>query len=264
MSTKAWHAALQSVKPFIFRILTPSGHGTGFQILYAKNKNFCAIATAYHVIEHEDEWEETIKIAHLSSGKVATLKPSDRVIFKYPKNDLAFIVFNKGLLPLEQKDPKLMDKNKILKQGAEVAWCGFPSIAPVGELCFFAGYISCCLESEDAYLVDGVAINGVSGGPAFYIPNNSDEVKFCGVISAYRPNRTRGEALPGLCIIQSVEPYHDDLVKIHSLDDAAEKAKEEKEKEETIKTTEPKLSNSTQEINSEVPENKPKRKTRKK
>ena len=191
---KNWHEAIKEIKPFIFKISTPDGYGTGFQVFYPTNADYhlCGIATAYHVIDHAHEWEEAIKITHYGSGKTITLKPKDRVIFTYTSDDLAFILFDKDLLPLEKKEPVLIDPRRVVKQGAELGWCGFPHIAPLGELCFFAGHISSDISGsskENYYLVDGVAINGVSGGPAFYFPkDDSSEVKICGVISAYTPN----------------------------------------------------------------------------
>ena len=230
---KTWNQALEELKPFIFKIATPDGYGTGFQVLYPQNRQLCGIATAYHVVDHAEEWEESIKITHYSSGKSVVLKESDRVIFTYPAYDLAFILFNKSLLPLEQREPLLIGPQKILKQGVEIGWCGFPAIAPPNELCFFAGHTSYCHAKEDYYLVDGVAINGVSGGPAFYIDRTTEEVKIAGVISAYRANRVHGEVYPGLSKICSVDPYQEMLKDLRSLEEADEKAKEVKEEAET-------------------------------
>ena len=226
-----WFKPLQSLMPYIFQISTPYGKGTGFQVLYSKNKIFCGIATAYHVIQHAYEWEENIKIIHYDSGKTLVLrkKDKDRVLFVYPDKDLAFILFNKSHLPVKDGEPKLIGANRVLKRGVETAWCGFPSIAPQNELCFFAGHISCCLESQDSYLVDGIAINGVSGGPAFFVRTKTGNMEICGVISAYIPNRLTGETLPGLCIVRSVEPYQEVLKDLRSLDEAAQKAKEQEE-----------------------------------
>ncbi len=227
--SKTWHQALNELKPFVFKIATPDGYGTGFQMLYREDRALCGIATAYHVINHAEEWEEAIKLTHLTSGKSIVLKEADRVIFTYPKQDLAFVLFPKNLLPLEQREPKLIDPQKVLKQGVEIGWCGFPHIAPDDTLCFFEGYISACLNQDDYYLVDGVAINGVSGGPAFQINTSNDEVRICGVVSAYRPNRIYGEAHPGLSKICSIEPFHETLKKLTSKEEAEEKAKEVKE-----------------------------------
>lgn len=230
--SKTWHQALAELKPFVVKIATPDGYGTGFQILYRKDRILCGLATAYHVVSHAEEWEEPIKLTHIQSGKSTILKEKDRVIFTYPAKDLAFILFDKNLLPLEEKEPRLVDPEKVLKQGVAIGWCGFPHIAPDDTLCFFGGHISASVANEDYYLVDGVAINGVSGGPAFHINSSTDEVKICGVVSAYRPNRIYGEAHPGLSKICSVEPFHETLNKLNSKEEAQEKAKEVKESQE--------------------------------
>ena len=71
-----------------------------------------------------------------------------------------------------------------------------PAIEP-DTLCFFAGTVSARQTNRKAYLIDGVAINGVSGGPVFHSPT-PDEVQIIGCVSAYHANRATGETLPGL------------------------------------------------------------------
>ena len=44
-----------------------------------------------------------------------------------------------------------------------------------------------CLDSKRTYLVDGVAINGVSGGPTFALMGQDMDI--IGVVSAYILNR---------------------------------------------------------------------------
>ena len=72
------------------------------------------------------------------------------------------------------------------------------------KLCFFSGRVSAYLAEENAYLVDGVAINGVSGGPAFH-----ETGKIIGLVTAYIVNRATGEALPGVSLIRSVASLRD-------------------------------------------------------
>jgi hypothetical protein len=49
------------------------------------------------------------------------------------------------------------------------------------------------LRKPPVYLVDGVAINGVSGGPVF-----DDRCHLAGLVSAYLPNRVApNTTLPG-------------------------------------------------------------------
>jgi len=77
-------------------------------------------------------------------------------------------------------------------------------------------------------LIDGVAINGVSGGPVVY-STEADGVSIVGVMSAYHVNRIRGDALPGLSIAQDVSHFHSIIKHMKSIDEARKK-KEEDEK----------------------------------
>jgi hypothetical protein len=80
---------------------------------------------------------------------------------------------------------------------------------------------------DDSYLIDGVAINGVSGGPVFaeILPNTPEIV---GTISAYMPNRQRGDALPGMLQAHDVTAFQETIGRLRSLD-AARKEKEAEE-----------------------------------
>lgn len=241
-----WFEALQFVKSYVFKISTPTGSGTGFQISYANNSKLCGIATAYHVVAHEYKWGYPIEITHFDSKESLMLKESERAIFIHPKEDLAFILFSAKKLPIKTDPPQLIDPKKTLKAGVEVGWCGFPSVAS-NELCFFNGYISCYLNNMDSYLVDGVAINGVSGGPAFWTTYKTHQVRICGVVSAYIPNTATGTILPGLSMLTSVEAYQKDLEDLKTFDAAYNAAKKEetekKKKGEEIPT--PSVSPST-------------------
>ncbi len=223
---KTWAECLAVIKPYVYKIFTPYVSGTGFQLSYAQNKQLIGIATALHVIEHAREWEEPIKLVHYQTGKTITIHEANRAIFTHQDRDLAFILLNVGDLPVKKADLSIMRPDKRVKQGVQMGWCGFPSVAQ-DELCFFTGYMSSWLSNQQSYLVDGVAINGVSGGPSFIRGNKSPMV--CGVVSAYVPNRATGETLPGVCLIQDVYPYQDDLKAVSSLEEAAKKAKEEEE-----------------------------------
>ena len=86
------------------------------------------------------------------------------------------------------------------------------------NLCFFSGRVSCAIESESAYLVDGVAINGVSGGPTLWLGH--DNFLCIGVVSAYIPNRATGEPLPGLAVVREITQFHEVIKNLKSLDDA--------------------------------------------
>jgi len=229
--TQPWFDLFEKNRTFIFKIITPNGYGTGFQIFH--NENLCGIATAYHVIDHAHEWQEPIKLLHFGSQETIFLKENERVIYAYPNKDLAFIIFNKGKLPLSLDVPDLVPSDKYLKPGAAMGWCGFPNVQPQ-ELCFFSGHVSCYLEKDESYLVDGVAINGVSGGPAF-----ADFGTIIGVVTAYMPNLSRGQALPGLCVVRSVAQYQETLKHIKTLTEAEEKQPPIPETASEIQATQP-------------------------
>jgi hypothetical protein len=84
----------------------------------------------------------------------------------------------------------------MLPRGAEIAWMGYPGLTEP-ELCFFHGHISGYSGDPPLYYVDGHAINGVSGGPAF-----DNRAHFIGLVSSYLPNRVdENTVLPGLLAV---------------------------------------------------------------
>ena len=165
---------------------------------------------------------------HPASGKSVLLRKSDRIIVEDYKDgtDTATIFFMSDELPLPGSTLPLAPSGLMLKVGIELGWVGFPAVAPT-ELCFFSGRVSAQRWEQKNYLVDGVAINGVSGGPAFnLLPHGV--IHIVGVVSAYAVNRATGEALPGLSVVQSVERFHDDAKELKSIEEAREKAEEQK------------------------------------
>ena len=226
--TLPWQGALRILQDRIFKVRSPRGHGSGFHIgNFGDGGGLCAIATAYHVISSEHDWGEPIKITQAQTGKELLIKENDRAIFTYPDKDLAVILFKRPHdfeLPTDQID--LIPGSNLLP-GVEVAWCGFPAIM-ADKPCFFHGYISCYLDNQGDYLVDGVAINGVSGGPVFYIENNTNKPKVAGVITAYVANRATGETLPGLSVITSISPCEDTIKSLKTLNDAKKEVEEQK------------------------------------
>jgi hypothetical protein len=116
----------------------------------------------------------------------------------------------KTTLPLQA--PSMM-----MKVGAELGWAGFPAIA-FPNLCMFTGRVSAYLKMSGSYLIDGVAIHGVSGGPVFSDKLNGPQL--IGTVSAYMPNRASGDALPGLLCVQNVATFHTVIEQMKSFDDA--------------------------------------------
>jgi hypothetical protein len=211
-----WHSIFEIVTPQIVRISTPRGFGTGFLLGRSPHGKFAGVATAAHVINEAHMWHEPIRLEHIASGKEIFLEHNKRGVRVDQNTDAAAIAFDSSLLnTLPQTPVPLMPKGKFLKIGNEVAWLGFP-VNGMGKLCFFAGRVSSVLEKQQAYLLDGVIINGVSGGPviaSFY----DGSYNFLGVVSAYRPNINPDGAWPGLGVATSAANFYAALEEISAL-----------------------------------------------
>ena len=97
-----------------------------------------------------------------------------------------------------------------------MGWLGYPDLEP-NALCFFSGTVSYHLAARKAYLIDGVALSGVSGGPVIYVPS-AGAVQIIGSVSAYyHANRS---TLPGLLIAQGVSHFHEVAGHVRSIDEA--------------------------------------------
>ncbi len=214
----SWDEVVERVLPSVVRIETPAGHGTGFLCFYNDNRAFCGIATAHHVVEHADQWQQPIRINHYHSSTTVFLKESDRVIWADKAKDSAVIIISTGQLNFPEVPIQLLPTDRRLPIGREVGWLGYPAIAPY-TLCFFSGSVSASEEWRNAYLIDGVAINGVSGGPVIY-SDPTDGVQIVGSISAYRANRATGEVLPGLSIAQDVSHFQAMATTVRTIDEA--------------------------------------------
>lgn len=116
------------------------------------------------------------------------------ILIGSPKHDTGLIVVKTGNTLYEPSDLlPLPPFDSTLARGADIGWLGFPGLFE-SELCFFHGHISGYLNDTPTYLVDGVAVNGVSGGPAF-----DNRAHLIGLVSAYIPNRVDAQTtLPGL------------------------------------------------------------------
>ncbi len=237
MAIMSWKNAVKMVRPHVVKILTPRGSGTGFLCAYSNDKKIIGIATAAHVVDQSHYWEEPIRIQHFDSKKTKLLRAFDRSVWLGAKFDTAVILFNfdEKELPLPNEPLKFISKGTHLMVGIEIGWVGFPAVSSQ-NLCFFAGKNSCWVEDWKTYLVDGVAINGVSGGPAFCRIKNSTKV--IGSVSAYLPNRLG--ATPGLAMISDVDQFQNVIKTLKDWKEAKEKETpptetKEEEKKETDK-----------------------------
>ena len=128
MADKAWSTCLDTLKPYVYRIFTPDGSVTGFQINYANKNKFLGIATALHVVRHADNWEEPIKLVHYKSGESRILRKRDRVIYAYPDKDLAFILLN------SEKRGSGRDPQKKVIRRTDLSWKTCVALTRPGSL----------------------------------------------------------------------------------------------------------------------------------
>lgn len=195
-----WSAAIAKITPQIVKVETAHGHGTGF-FCYGDDAGLRTVATAYHVIE--DALGQPVTI-HSGTLSIRFGHPPDRPIMvgHFDGRDAALLI-----LPYAAEFPKttvpLLEKGKMLVPGTEIGWLGYPRIAH--GLCFFSGRISAVYDKQ--FLVDGTAIHGVSGGPAFcFCPEG---LRIVGSITAYRPNAVEKGLFPGLSVITDISAHRD-------------------------------------------------------
>lgn len=232
-----WNEVVEKVTPHVLKIETPQGHGTGFLCLYNYDKTFVGIATAHHVIDHAHRWLTPIRVTQYPSGKSAVIgADASRAIWTSPQNDSALILANKAALSnlvIPDNPLPLFPVDKRLAIGNEIGWLGFPALGDSANMvCFFAGTVSAWQEESKAYLVDGVSINGCSGGPVVF-SSATDGVQVVGAVSAYIVNRATGESLPGLAVAQDVSYFHFAAAQVKSIDDAL-RTQEQQEQQKRI------------------------------
>ena len=214
----SWYQAVDLVRPFVVKISHPLGTGTGFLFAYSADKDTCGVATAAHVVAHAHDWRQPIRLSHLLSGEEVFLSFDERGIILDNELDTAAIVFSASSIPFPKQLLQLSPEGKHLKQGADLGWVGFPAVSPQ-NLCFFSGHVSAYLTEEEYYLVDGVVINGVSGGPAF-TTGPAKSVTLAGIITAYMPNWATSGPLPGLGKVSDVSHLQGVVGAFKSVDEA--------------------------------------------
>jgi hypothetical protein len=199
-----WEPTTDELRPHVVRIQTQNTSGTGFLTLYHEDSSWCGIATAAHVVGHADAWQQPIKIETTNSGRF--LNGNERVVIIDHATDSAVVLFFKGDLQLPQVPITLMPMGHALGIGTDVGWLGYPNIS-ADTLCFFTGTVSARNVAQKHYLIDGVVIHRVSGGPVFHRAD-SGSVEIIGCMVAYHPNLAAGSPLPGLSRAQDLSHFH--------------------------------------------------------
>src|ERR1700730_5570134 len=176
-----WDSIVQKISQYVVKIETPDGSGTGFLFAYSADKRWGAIATALHIVEEANDWQKPIKIhPHDFESTPLFLPEANRIIFTDYATDSAAIFFlQSSNLKLPEELVQLRPVDSHLEVGTELGWMGFPSLAPF-TLCFCAGSVSARQIEKKGYLIDGVAIHGVSGGPVIF-SSVADGCQFVGI-----------------------------------------------------------------------------------
>jgi hypothetical protein len=159
------------------------------------------MATALHVVEGVLGNDKPIELIRSDGSIISKCAAGPLVIFPvgHPECDSALIMVPTREPLLEPEQLCAMPLETMAARGTAVGWLGYPGFV-YPELCFFQGSISGYLERPPVYLIDGVAINGVSGGPAF-----DESGLIVGLVSAYLPNEIdSSRTLPGLMIATSM------------------------------------------------------------
>lgn len=215
-----WDQLVDRITPLVVRIDTPTMSGTGFLCLYNDDRSWVGIATAGHVIFHADQWVEPIRITTPTATQL--FQPSQRIVLPNWDADSAVLMipndfnFTQNVIPFFPTTSTL-----------PIGWIGFPSNITSGSLCFFTGTVSAIEQyAIRSYLIDGVAIHGVSGAPVVYHDRTGNDTNIVGILTAYRANRQYGESLPGLSVAQDVSHFHAVGKTIKDHDDAQRKKRE--------------------------------------
>jgi hypothetical protein len=196
-----WPKAIDIVKKLVVKISDPDGHGTGFLTSTSRKSGLVSISTAAHVVEDAYDWGTPIRVSYGSSENSILLREDNREIVLDKDTDSAIVIFNGSELNFAHVGLPNRDNFLILQAGVEMGWLGYP--AGIGQgpgPYFFSGHLSDI--QPPMYFIDGVVIQGVSGGPVFCIVNNQPHI--VGIITEYHANRNTGEALPGLSVAADV------------------------------------------------------------
>ena len=207
-----WTNIVSRVAPFVVKLETPHSHGTGFLLSLTTDPELYVIATARHVIDHASKWESPVRVYPYQQDKSSIYRSGEyATLFNPQLRDLAVLLIPKASIEFESDPPNILPSDRFLPPGYNVGWLGYPFPTEFG-LNFFSGRISGSTSTfgkpDHQYLVDGVAINGVSGGPLVIVGDNH-EIQIAGLITAYFSNRATGEVLPGLAIAEDSSSLRD-------------------------------------------------------
>lgn len=169
-----WFEVVERFGNYTFRIYTDSAMGTGFLVMVGSAMgHIAALATAWHVVK-KAETGTSLRICNRNDNEVARSLGGNMAVMEVENGlDSALVVI--------KTKAEIFPQDLLLPQlPADVGWMSYPgTVEP--ELCFFHSHIAGTLKKPPIYFVDGVATNGVSGGPVF-----DDQRHLTGLVSARR------------------------------------------------------------------------------
>jgi hypothetical protein len=195
-----WDKVVDRVTPIVFRVYAGRSAGTAFVVALGAERetslNCAILATADHVLAASVDTADKVRLVSADRSKVVDADVDEvRIQPLGPKIHDTMLILVKSMHHILDQSHILpmLQWDTMMPKGASIGWMGFPGITEP-ELCFFQGHVSGHLSEPPTYLIDGVAINGVSGGPAF-----DNRCHLVGLVSAYIPNRVNQHTtLPGL------------------------------------------------------------------
>ncbi len=196
----SWEKVIKRVERIVFRLLAGDSAGTCFTVSIGKLPETKSIhymfATAWHVVKEVAGSDQPIYMVAANGKTICEAKAGCYAVFSLGSEafDTALVMVKSPEDIISQNDLlPILGPETQMPRGMEIGLAGFPGIVG-GEFCFFKGTISGYLHKPPSYLVDGVAINGVSGGPAF-----DSSAQIIGLVSSYIPNQVdEHTTLPGL------------------------------------------------------------------
>jgi hypothetical protein len=195
-----WDKVVDRAERIVFRIHAGQSSGTCFVVSLGKQQEsevyHYMLATAWHVVKDIAGSNHELQFVAANGKTVYEAKAGHYGIFRLGSEhfDTAVIWINSKIRFVAQEDLlPLLDYDLQMPRGVELGWVGFPGIVS-SEFCFFKGSVSGYLHDPPTYLIDGVAVNGVSGGPAL-----DNRAHIIGLVSSYIPNQVdEYTTLPGL------------------------------------------------------------------
>ena len=144
-----WRRLIEEIKPYIVKIETPSGSGTGFQIGEDDKWDYAITVTAHHVIAFAEQWGLPIKITREAPSESLELPPAEpgRSRIRRTRQDASSL-----FLPVKRHLSEIALHPATLPVGTEVGWLGYPGSVSGGKLAFSLGGSAWCFRRRGIIL----------------------------------------------------------------------------------------------------------------